>query len=249
MNTGDSATIKNFTNGRAWILNAWTKEGTIGDLRIRSPLLHEFTQGIRLRTPLVNKCRPLLPLPGQQPVQAQDGLTLEMTGGAAETDVGTLLVYYEDLLIGGGSSLASWQEIDARMLHQMGLEIAITSGGTAGQYGGTVAINASFNILKANTAYAILGYLTDTELANIGILGPDFANLRISVPGSTDAYLTANWFYALAQTTGLPLVPVFNSANAGNTNIDVIDTGTATAINVVLILAQLSGAPPAASGA
>ncbi len=248
-NTGDSFTVKNFANGRAFLLNAWTKEGTIGDLRVRSPLLHENTQGIRLRTPLVNKARPLLPLAAQQQLQAQDGLTVEMTGGAAETDLASLLIYYEDLMIGGGSSLITWAECDARIVHQVGLEVAITSGATAGQYGGTVAINASFNILKANTPYAILGYMTDTELGNIGIISPDFANLRVGGPGSTDAYLTSNWFYLLSQAAGLPLVPVFNSANVGNTTIDVTDSATGTSINVVLILAQLSGAPPVSSGA
>lgn len=248
VNTGDSYTVKNFLNGRAWILNAWTKEGTIGDLRIRSPLLHEFTQGIRLRTPLVSKCRPLMPVAYDQPLQAQDTLTVEMTGGAAETDSGTLLVYYEDLL-GGGAAFISAQEADARVLHIVGLEIAVTSGGTAGQYGGTVAINNSFNILKANTAYALLGYTVDTEMANIGFFGPDTSNLRISMPGSTDAYLTANWFYLLSQGEQLPLIPVINSANAGNTNIDVIDTGTGTSLNVTLLLGQLSGAPPAPSTA
>jgi hypothetical protein len=247
-NTGDSYTVKNFTNGRAWILQAWTKEGTIGDLRVRSPLLHEFTQGIRLRTPLVNKCRPLLPFGYSQPLQAQDTLTVEMTGGAAETDSGTLLVYYEDLL-GGGAAFISPQEADARILHLVGLEIAVTSGATAGQYGGSAAINASFNILKANTAYAILGYTVDAEMANIGIIGPDTSNLRLSAPGSTDAYLTANWYYALSQMTGIPLIPVINSANAGNTTVDVVDTATGTSLNVTLILGQLSGAPPAPSTA
>jgi hypothetical protein len=248
-NTGDSLTVKNFTNGRAWIVQAWTKEGTLGDLRVRSPLLHEATQGIRMRTPLVNKCRPLMPFKFDQPLQAQDALTVEMTGGAAETDVGTLLIYYEDLMVGGGSSLLTPQEVDGRLVQMVGLPIAVTSGGTAGQYGGSVAINSTVNILKANTAYAILGYLTDTEFGNIGITGPDFANLRVSAPGSTDAYLTANWFQALSDITGLPCVPTFNSANAGNTTIDVVDTATGTAANITLLLAQLSGAPPAPSAA
>lgn len=245
-NTGDSFTVKNFRNGNAYLLNAWTKEGTIGDLRVRSPLLHEFTQGIRMRTPLAAKCRPLLALPYAQPLQAQDTLTVEMTGGAAETDVGTLLVYYQDLL-GGYDSLVTAQQVDASIVHLVNLEIAITSGGTAGQYGGTAAINSTLNILKANTAYAIYGYTTDTELGNIGIFGPDTSNLRISVPGSTDAYLTANWFYALSVANNLPLIPVINSANAANTNVDVVDTATGTSINVTLLMAQLSTPPPSAS--
>lgn len=245
-NTGDTFQVKNFVNGKAYLLNAWTKEGTLGDLRVRSPLLHENTQGIRMRTPLVAKCRPMLPFDHRQVLQAQDTLTVEMTGGGAETDVGALLLYYEDLL-GGYDSLISVAQYEASRLHTVELEVAITSGGTAGQYSGTVAANATLNILKANTAYAIIGYTTDTELGCIGITGPDLSNLRIGVPGSTDAYLTANWFYAMSIAQGLPLIPVINSANIGNTNVDVVDTGTATSINVSLILSQLSTPPPAAS--
>lgn len=245
-NTGDSFTVQNFQSGRAMLLNAWAKEGTIGTLRVRSPLLHEFTQGIRTRIPLANKSRPLYPLAYQQPLVAQDPLTVEMTGGAAETDAASFLLYYENLM-GGYDSLISAAEADSRLVHEVGLEVAITSGATAGQYGGSVSITNTFAILKANTAYAILGYLTDTELVSIGITGPDLSNLRLGGPGSTDAYLTANWFYLLSQASGLPLIPVINSANAPNTTIDVIDTATGSTINVTLLLAQLSGSPPAPS--
>lgn len=244
-NTGDSFVVQNFVNGRAYILTAWAKEGTPGVLRVRSPLLHDISQAIRLRVPLANKCRPLLNLGDRQPLLAQDTLTVEMSGGGAETDAASLLLYYDDLM-GGYDSLITAAEVDARRVHTVGLEVPVTSGGTAGQYGGSVAINAgaSAGILKANTAYAIVGYLTDTELVTIGITGPDLSNLRVGGPGSTDAFVTRQWFYTLSQEQGLPLIPVINSANAANTTLDVIDTATATSINVTLILAQLSGAPP-----
>lgn len=247
-NTGDSFQVQNFVNGRAYILQVWHKQGTLGVLRVRSPLLHDVAQAIRLRVPLVNKSRPLFPFAYTQPLIAQDTLTVEASGSAAATDAGSLLLYYEDLM-GGYDSLISAQEADAREIHILGLEVPVTSGGTAGQYSGSVAINAgaSAGVLKANTAYAILGYLTDTELASIGIQGPDLSNLRLGGPGSTDAYLTANYFYALSVLTGFPLIPVINSANAGNTTVDVVDTGTASTINITLILGQLTGAPPTPS--
>lgn len=247
-NTADSFTVKNFLSGNAWILNAWTKEGTLGDLRVKSSLLHDSTQAIRMRTPLVSKCRSLLPYNHQQPLIAQDALTVEMTGGASETDVGTLLVYYSDLP-GASGAYITVEQFDATNLHTVVLEVAVTSGGTAGQYGGSVAINNTLNTLKANTAYALMGYTVDSEMANIGIVGPDFSNIRISMPGSTDSYYTANWFYMLAKAQNLPLIPVFNSANAANTTIDCCDTTTATTFNVSLILAQLSTAPPSPSTA
>lgn len=247
-NTGDSFQVQNFVNGRAWVLQVWGKQGTLGLVRVRSPLLHDVQQAMRLRLPLVNKSRPLLPFAYNQPLIAQDTLTVEASGSAAATDAYSLLLYYEDLM-GGYDSLISAAEADARIVHLLGLEVPVTSGGTAGQYSGSVAINAgaSAGILKANTAYAILGYLVDTELATIGIQGPDLSNLRLGGPGSTDAYLTANWFYALSQLEGFPLIPVINSANAGNTTVDVVDTGTASTISVTLILGQLTGAPPTPS--
>ena len=246
--TGDSFTVRNFTNGRAWLLNVWAKEGTIGVARIRSSLLHDISQAIRLRVPLANKCRPLLPLNHRQLLNAQDALTVEMSGGGAETDALTYLVYYEDAP-GGTQSFISHSELAGRRVYTAGLEVPITSGGTAGQYGGSAAINSGSagNILKANTAYAIVGYLTDTELVNVGVTGPDFGNVRIGGPGSTDAYVTRDWFDRLSIEQDLPLIPVINSANAANTNVDVIDTATGTSINVTLILEQLTGPPPQAA--
>ena len=246
--TGDSFTVRNFTNGRAWLLNVWAKEGTIGIARIRSSLLHDISQAIRLRVPLAAKCRPLLPLDHRQLLVAQDTLTVELSGGGAETDALSFLVYYEDAP-GGTQSFITHAELASRRVYTVGLEVPVTSGGTAGQYGGTVAVNAgaSANILKANTAYAIVGYLTDTELVNIGINGPDFGNVRIAGPGSTDAFVTRDWFDRLSIEQDLPLIPVINSANAANTNLDVIDTATGTSINVTLILEQLSGPPPSAA--
>jgi hypothetical protein len=40
--------------------------------------------------------------------------------------------------------------------------------------------------------------------------------------------------------TGLPAIPVFNSANIFNTFVSTIDTGVSTASNVTLHLAQLA---------
>lgn len=246
--TGDAFTVTNFTSGSAWLLNIWAKEGTIGIMRVRSALLHDISQAIRVRVPLAAKCRPLLPLDHRQPLVAQDNLTVELSGGGAEVDAASLLVYYENVP-GGSDAYITPAELRARRVQTVGVEVPITSGGTAGQYGGSAAVNsgASANILKANTAYAIVGYLTDTELVTIGITGPDFGNLRAGGPGSTDAFVTRDWFDRLATEQDLALIPVFNSANAANTNVDVVDTATGSTINVTLLCEQLSGPPPAPS--
>lgn len=246
--TGDSFTVKNFTSGSAWILNVWTKQGTLGVTRVRSPLLHDISQAIRLRVPLVGKSRPLLPMDHRQAIIAQDALTYELSGSAAATDASSLLLYYENAP-GGTDSLITHSELAARRVQTVGVEVPVTSGATAGQYSGSTAINAgsSAGILKANTAYAIVGYLTDTELVTIGVTSPDWSNVRIGGPGSTDAWVTRDFYDRLAIEQDLPVIPVFNSANATNTTLDVVDTGTASTINVTLICEQLTGPPPAPS--
>lgn len=245
MNTGDSATLKTFNQGNAWLLNAWAKQATLGVVRVRSSLLHDVAQGIRLRVPLVNKSRPLLPLDHRQPLASADALTIEQSGDAAAVDALSLLVYYEQGP-GGVDNYISAAELRARRLATFGLEVPITSGGTAGQYGGSAAINSgsASSPLKANTPYAIIGYLTDTELVTVGITGADWGNVRVGGPGSTDAFVTRRWFEELSEQQDLPLIPVFNASNAGNTTVDVMDTATGSTVNVTLICQQLSGPPP-----
>ena len=247
MDTGDSNTLKTFQSGAAWLLNVWAKQHTLGVVRVRSSLLHDNAQAIRLRTPAIDKCRPLLPLDHRQPLQSADVLTIEQSGDASGTDVVTLMLYYENGP-GGTDDYISSAELAARRIATVGVEVPITSGGTAGQYGGGVALNsgaAASGILKAGAPYAIVGILTDTELANVGISGPDWSNVRLGVPGSTDAFITRDWFDRISSEQDLPLIPVFNASNAGNITVDVIDTATASTINVTVICAQLSGPPPA----
>src|SRR4051794_8744877 len=111
-NTGDSFVVRNFISGVASIVEAWVQEGTLGVLRVRSSLLHDNAQGIRLRGTLTG--RPLLAYEANQQLQAQDTLTVELSGGAAETDVGALLLYYQDLP-GAAGRFASWAEIEPRL--------------------------------------------------------------------------------------------------------------------------------------
>jgi hypothetical protein len=238
-NTGDSFTVRNFTGGAAYLVEAWAQEGTVGTLRVRSSLLHDNAQGIRLRVQA--SARPLLPYEADQPLTAQDLLTVELTGGAAETDVGALLLYYQDLP-GAAARLASWQEIQPRIVDLAGVESNLTTGGTAGQYGGSAALNANFDVLQRNRDYAILGYLVDTTVGVVGWQGPDTSNLRVGGPGIADPDVTSDWFVQLDRANPDPMIPVFNSANVGATTIDLVHTATGTTVNVTTIVALLSGA-------
>lgn len=236
--TGDSFAVKNANQGSIiQLLNVWAQEATVGTVRVRSPLMHDAAQAIRLR--VVKSGEPLLPYEEIQPLYAQDVLTYELSGGGAEVDCSSMLVYYSDL--GGASArLATWEAIAPLIVNTVGLEQNLTTGATAGQYGGSQPINTNFDILQRTKDYALLGYLSDTTVCTVGVTGPDTSNLRVGGPGIAEPIITRTWFVDLAQRYGIPLIPVINAANVGATLVDLVATQTATAVNVTLILAELN---------
>lgn len=237
-NTGDSFQVKAANPAaKSVLVDMWAEEGTVGIFRIRSPLLHDAAQALRMRVTL--SANPLLPYEMIQPLQPQDLLVVELSGGGSEIDVGAYLVYYEDLP-GANARLASWDAVAPLIVNTVGLEQQLTSGGTGGQYGGSQAINTNFDILQRNKDYALLGYLCDTIAAVVGVTGPDTGNLRVAGPGVVDPKITREWFAWNAQRTGLPLIPIINAANVGATTIDLAKVATGTGVNVTLILAELN---------
>lgn len=241
-NTGDSFTVRNAIQGSAVRLEqAWAQEATPGVFRITSNLFHDAVQGIRIR--VGTTIRPLFPFAAEELLQAQDALTVSLSGGAAETDLASIIVYYDDLS-GLDQTLRSWEEIEARVEHLVGVETALTTGATAGQYGGGVAFNASFDLLKKNRYYAILGYTCDVSIGTIGLTGVATSNFRVGGPGSSDPLITREWFIWLSQQTGRPHIPVINSADVPSYTVDAAAIQTATAVNITWILALLSGNTP-----
>ena len=241
-NTGDSFTVRSFPFGsNAYIDNVWAQEATAGVVRIRSPRLHDANQAIRERV-IVTNPRPLLTYEERQPLYPQDVLTFELSGGGAETDMATMLQYYEDLP-GIDARLATWGEVNSRIVNLAGMEVQATTSATAGQYGGTVALNATFDNWKRNVDYALLGYLTDTTVCVIGVTGPDTGQIRVGGPGTTEAIVTADWFVENAKATNAPYIPIINAANIAATLLDVTGTTTSTTVNVTLNVAELSGGP------
>lgn len=239
VSTGDALAVRNFNQGaNAYLLNVWGQQATAGLIRVRSPRLHDNVQDLRLEN-LAATPQPLLPDPVYDTLFAQDTLTVEQSGGGAETDLVSILNYYTDLP-GTNARFYTWDEIRPRIVHLMSTEIDITTGGTAGQYGGATAINATFDQFKANQDYAILGYLTNTAVSTIGIKCADFGNLRIGGPGSTQRLETRDWFVRNDQALPMPFIPVFNAANKANCIVDVTSSLTSTAIVVTVLCAQLT---------
>jgi hypothetical protein len=252
--TGQSFTVRgtDITKG-TWLLSSWAFNATAGELRIRSPRLHDFFSGIRNRV-TANFVGPLYLDPTAasyaQRLYAQDLLTTELTGGAAEIDTASLLIGYEDL---GG---VAGRFIDNPTLQKIGLnvvtvEVTVTAVVT-GNFGGAVAVNSSIDNLIANTDYALLGGFSDTRGDSCGITGVDFGNLRVGFPLEPSIRnLTSNWFAKLSQAFSGAWIPVFNSANKTQTTVDVQTTGTGGTYIINLELVQLlpGQVPGGATGA
>lgn len=240
MATGDSATVKNFAPGsQAWLLDMWALGATAGNVRVRSPRLHDNVQGIKasfaasLPVPLLNEYQ-------RETLYAQDNLTLEVIDAGTETDMASFLMYYQDLP-GTAARLYNWNEIAPRIVHTMGTEVDMTTGTTLGDYGGAAAINATFDQFKANTDYAILGYVTNAALGTVRIRSSDFGNLGIGGPGTNNKIETRDYFTRLSRSLGIPTIPVFNAANKANTIVDTASNLSATAVTVTVLCAQLAG--------
>jgi hypothetical protein len=207
-------------------------------MRYRSPLLHDATQNARLQ-PVASKSYPLMNGVAEQPLEPQDLLTVELTGGAAEVDAGGLLVYYANLP-GASARLFDWATIKPLVANLFTVEVDVTSSGTACNYSPTVAINGSFDTFRRNIDYALLGWECATEGVSLGITGADTSNLRVGGPLTALPFVTDAWFIYLNRAFGIPLIPVFNSGNVGAINVDVVAQATSTVYKVGLHMAQLS---------
>lgn len=237
--TGDNFTVRNYQfQAAAYLETLWAMEGTAGEVRVRSPRMHDNVQGLRLNVQAATP-QPLLPDETEQTLYPQDTLIVEMTGGAAETDVVSLLNWYADVP-GVDARLHTWDEIRPRIKNVLSVETGHSTGATVGDYGGGLAINANFDLFKANTDYALLGYVSSVSVCSVGYRGPDTGNLRIGGPGTTQRIETRDWFIELSKGTGRPFIPIFNSANKAGTTIDLVHTAAATAVTVSHILAELS---------
>lgn len=239
---GNSLTVRNSRlDARIMLLQLWrdVQEAAV-IFRLRSPKLHDNVQGIRFPG-VVGETQPLLPDHFMQRLFAQDQLVLEGSGATVAGDINTacLLVFYEDLQGIEGRFVSEAQLIE-RMVNLVTVNNTIAAG-AGGGYSGEEAINAEFDLLKANTDYAIVGYTVSAECAAVRWRGPDTGNLGVGGPGSeTDSHITASWFLRLARTYAMPLVPVINSANKGGTFIDVAQDENAAAVTVATILAELA---------
>ncbi len=241
MNAGNSLTVRNATpQADVRLLQMWAKNQAVGVFRMRSPKLHDNVQGIRVRNPAAAVIE-MLPWLVFQKLYAQDTLVAEITGSAVggQFEQGAALIYYSDLP-GNSARLTTPDDVQKRGVNIFTVESSITPG-AGGGYSGAQAINANFDLFKANTDYALLGYRVDVRCTVVRWLGADTSNLGVGGPGEPSiADVTENWFSFLSQNQGVALIPVFNSANKQGITVDIMQDQAAAAVVVSSLMVELA---------
>jgi len=240
--TGDSLTIRNTAlTDPIFLLNHWVWNNAAGTTRIRSPKLHDNVQGIR-REVVAAQVDFTESLVVPQRFWPQDTLIVEQTGSATagQIETGSILIYYANFP-GIAATFIDLPTLQKNIINLFSNIVSITPG-VAGGYSGALAINATEDLFIANTWYAILGFAASARVATIAVRGPDTGNLRASAPGEPGKQdITVRWFPLLTAWYGIPLIPVFNSANKASTFIDVVSNQTGGALSVNVMMAQLAG--------
>ena len=235
---GSSLTISNFASTDSANLVHLSRTGaSAGIIRLRSPKLVDNVQGIRYATSAANNYN-LLSLEALQELYAQDTLTLEVTGGFAEVDGGVFTVEYTNLP-GGSPTLKMPGDISGITKFVEGIQVNAEASATPGAWADT-PVNNLYDVFIGNTDYAVLGYVCDTPVSAVALYGTDTSSLRIGGPGLTTPFDTRSYFADLSLKLGRPCIPVFNSANKGNTHVSVADVGVSTTVNVTLVCAVLA---------
>lgn len=233
------------SNGAAPISldSVWGNITTVGQATIRSNRLHDAVQGILLDLPAASTALVANEY-FDQALYSQDTLTVGVNFTAAPglnsiQHLGLQVVYSD--LPGVAANLRSWAEVSPNILEYVGVQTTPTSAVANGTWGAGVALNSTFDLLKANQPYAVLGYTVSTGAAvSVALQGPDTGNLLCGGPAPTNMLDTRRWFAQQSVMFGGPYIPVINSANKASTLANVTTNAAATAVTITWLMARLS---------
>lgn len=232
------------TNGSSQIEleSVWASYEDAGAVRIRSPRLHDDLNGIRLQA-VSGSSDVLTGNAFSQALYSQDLLTVEAFFIVAPTNAHVQQMgfsFYYDDLPGVAANNRTAAAVMPNIVDYLSIPVTPVSSATVGQYGQGVAINSLVDVFKANTMYALLGYITDNTATSILIQGVDTGNLLVGGPGSEQTWLTRDWFVDMDEMTGKPSIPVINSQNKTGTQVFTVATTASVTTQATLLFAQLS---------
>src|SRR5437899_11282288 len=98
-NTGNSFVVRNAAFADPiYLLQMWNKNNAAGNLRLRSPKLHDNVRGIHYNA-IATDVLPMMPARFRQPLSPQDQLIFEITGSAVggQIELGAFLAFYTNL--------------------------------------------------------------------------------------------------------------------------------------------------------
>jgi hypothetical protein len=232
---GSTFTVRNFPfTSTAELVDMWFQAPHAGMVRVRSPKFADNVQGIRVNTNGVINGGLLDPSMAQQLVP-QDTLIVELNGTAADVNFAALQTYYDDLS-GASPTLKMPGDISGAFEFMDTWVVGATSPATAGDIGGT-AITTTYDVSQANRWYAVLGYYVDSAVGAVGITGADLSNLNIMGPGDITAKRSSRYFADRSLELGKPCIPLFNTANKGNTQVVLANEAASLTVNVTLNVA------------
>jgi hypothetical protein len=232
---GSTFTVRNFSlTSTAELVDMWFQAPHAGMIRVRSPKFADNVQGIRFNTNGVINGGLMDPAAGQ-PLTAQDTLVVELNGTAADVNFAAIQTYYDDLT-GAQPTLKMPADIFGSMQYADTWVVAVITSGTAGTIAST-AITTTYDVSLANTYYAVLGYYVDAAVGAVGVTGADLSNLNIMGPGDITGKSNSRYFVERSLQLGKPCIPVFNSANKGNTSVVTANEAASLAVNVTLVVA------------
>ena len=238
--TGQSTTVRNTALGSKVNLEAtWAEAAHLCIARIRSPRLHDNVQGIRYQVPAATPAN-LMGYRPETPLVPQDTLVTEVADGTSEYVSQFLQIAYGSLP-GSDGNFLPYSQVEPRIVDIMTQEATPGNPTAAGQWSAGVALNSSFDLMKANTWYALLGYVVSVQAGAIAIQGPDTGGLKVGGPGLLNALETREWFLWMDEYAEEPAIPVINSANKAGTFVYLADSATANAAVVDLLFAELKG--------
>lgn len=250
-NTGDVLGVQNFTQGQARIIEWWgIDSASVAELAMFSSRFHDPTFGIRAAIPSLvpgGAAKPaahdLLPGLLAQRVYSGDTITVKASGTAADGVVTSFITEYDDLP-NLTTPFYDWPTVQNLIVNLVGINVAAVASGTLGAYGAARAINADDDRLKADTYYAILGTTMRVPVTTVSLIGPDWANQRIGLPGGVAGeFNPASFFVDISQKWGKPMIPVIAANNKTTTTIQIADDVASTSPQLDLILAELSQHP------